>query len=64
MVIVFILVEVDWLFSEGGGWFLVLIGLVLVDGDCDVVVEFFFKCDLLMVVVSGVYDEDLCKCVL
>ncbi|WP_223863038.1 hypothetical protein, partial [Enterobacter hormaechei] len=58
------LAEADRLLSEGGGWFLVLTGLVLADGDRDAVVEFFLKRDLPTVVVSGVYDEDLRKRVL
>lgn len=64
VLVVISLVEVGWLLDEEQGWFLVLIGLVFVDGDCDGVVEFFLLCGLFMVVVSGVYDEDLCKCVL
>ncbi len=46
------------------GWFLVLTGLVLSDGDRDQVVEFFVSRNLPTVVVSGVYDEDLRKRVL
>ncbi|NEL42504.1 MAG: diguanylate cyclase response regulator, partial [Xanthomonas perforans] len=45
--------------DEEDGWFLVLTGLVLVDGDRDKVVEFFLSRKLPTVVVSGVYDEDL-----
>ena len=58
------LAEADRLLSEGAGWFPVLTGLVLADGDRDAVVEFFLKRDLPTVVVSGVYDEDLRKRVL
>ncbi len=58
VVIASTLAEADRLLSEGAGWFLVLTGLVLADGDRDAVVE-FFKRDLPTVVVSGVYDEDL-----
>lgn len=64
VVIASTLAEADRLLSEGGGWFLVLTGLVLADGDRDAVVEFFLKRDLPTVVVSGVYDEDLRKRVL
>jgi diguanylate cyclase (GGDEF)-like protein len=46
------------------GWFLVLTGLVLSDGDRDAVVDFFLARNLPTVVVSGVYDEDLRKRVL
>ena len=50
--------------DEEQGWFLVLTGLVLVDGDRDQVVEFFTARGLPTVVVSGVYDEDLRRRVL
>jgi len=46
------------------GWFLVLTGLVLSDGDRDQIVEFFVSRNLQTIVVSGVYDEDLRKRVL
>ncbi|WMJ68561.1 diguanylate cyclase [Stenotrophomonas sp. 24(2023)] len=58
------LAEADRLLSERGGWFLVLTGLVLADGDRDTVVDFFVQRNLPTVVVSGVYDEDLRKRVL
>lgn len=40
-------------------WFMVLTGLVLADGDRDMVVDCFLERGLPTVVVSGVYDEDL-----
>lgn len=46
------------------GWFLVLTGLVLSDGDRDTVVDFFLDRNLPTIVVSGVYDDDLRKRVL
>lgn len=58
------LAEADRLLSQEDGWFLVLTGLVLADGDRDTVVEFFLKRNLPTVVVSGVYDEDLRRRVL
>ncbi|KAG1591566.1 hypothetical protein G6F46_014560 [Rhizopus delemar] len=61
VVIASTLAEADRLLSEDGGWFLVLTGLVLADGDRDAVVEFFLKRGLPTVVVSSVYDEDLRK---
>ncbi|TWR23648.1 response regulator, partial [Xanthomonas vasicola] len=53
------LAEAARVLDEEDGWFLVLTGLVLVDGDRDKVVEFFLSRKLPTVVVSGVYDEDL-----
>ncbi|APO94226.1 diguanylate cyclase [Xanthomonas vesicatoria] len=53
------LAEAARVLDEEDGWFLVLTGLVLVDGDRDKVVEFFLSRNLPTVVVSGVYDEDL-----
>lgn len=53
------LAEAARVLDEESGWFLVLTGLVLVDGDRDKVVEFFLSRNLPTVVVSGVYDEDL-----
>ncbi|WP_369521496.1 hypothetical protein, partial [Escherichia coli] len=61
VVIASTLAEADRLLSEDGGWFLVLTGLVLADGDRDAVVEFFLKRGLPTGVVSSVYDEDLRK---
>lgn len=58
------LAEAARVLEEEDGWFLVLTGLVLVDGDRDQVVEFFVSRNLPTVVVSGVYDEDLRKRVL
>lgn len=58
------LAEAARVLEEEDGWFLVLTGLVLVDGDRDQVVEFFVSRKLPTVVVSGVYDEDLRKRVL
>ncbi|MDM7578528.1 diguanylate cyclase, partial [Xanthomonas fragariae] len=53
------LAEAARVLDEEDGWFLVLTGLVLVDGDRDKVVEFFLARKLPTVVVSGVYDENL-----
>lgn len=53
------LAEAARVLDEEDSWFLVLTGLVLVDGDRDKVVEFFLSRKLPTVVVSGVYDEDL-----
>ncbi|AVU03148.1 diguanylate cyclase [Xanthomonas oryzae pv. oryzae] len=53
------LAEAARVLDEEDGWFLVLTGLVLVDGHRDKVVEFFLSRKLPTVVVSGVYDEDL-----
>ncbi len=58
------LAEAGRLLDEEDGWFLVLTGLVLADGDRDQVVDFFVSRGLPTVVVSGVYDEDLRKRVL
>ena len=58
------LAEAGRLLSDEGGWFLVLTGLVLADGDRDTVVDYFLSRGLPTVVVSGVYDEDLRKRVL
>jgi len=58
------LAEAARVLDEEQGWFLVLTGLVLVDGDRDQVVEFFTTRGLPTVVVSGVYDEDLRRRVL
>ncbi|HBK47654.1 MAG TPA: diguanylate cyclase response regulator [Xanthomonadaceae bacterium] len=58
------LAEAARVLEEEDGWFLVLTGLVLVDGDRDKVVDFFVSRGLPTVVVSGVYDEDLRKRVL
>ena len=58
------LAEAGRLLDEEQGWFLVLTGLVLADGDRDKVVEYFLSRGLRTVVVSGVYDEDLRKRVL
>jgi len=58
------LAEAARVLEEQQGWFLVLTGLVLVDGDRDQVVEFFVSRGLPTVVVSGVYDEDLRRRVL
>ncbi len=58
------LAEAARVLEEDDDWFLVLTGLVLVDGDRDQVVEFFVSRGLPTVVVSGVYDEDLRKRVL
>ena len=62
--IVSTLAEAARVLDEEEGWFLVLTGLVLVDGDRDQVVEFFTARGLPTVVVSGVYDEDLRRRVL
>ena len=58
------LAEAGRLLDEEQGWFLVLTGLVLADGDRDTVVDYFLSRGLPTVVVSGVYDEDLRKRVL
>ena len=58
------LAEAGRLLDEEHGWFLVLTGLVLADGDRDTVVDYFLSRGLPTVVVSGVYDEDLRKRVL
>jgi diguanylate cyclase (GGDEF)-like protein len=58
------LAEAGELLDREEGWFLVLTGLVLADGDRDQVVEFFTSRKLPTVVVSSVYDEDLRKRVL
>jgi len=58
------LAEAGALLDNEDGWFLVLTGLVLADGDRDTVVEFFVSRGLPTVVVSGVYDEHLRKRVL
>ena len=58
------LAEAGRLLDEEKGWFLVLTGLVLADGDRDHVVDFFLSRGLRTVVVSSVYDEDLRKRVL
>ena len=53
------LAEAGELLNREGGWFLVLTGLVLADGDRDQVVQYFVERGLPTIVVSGVYDEDL-----
>ncbi len=58
------LAEAGELLNGEGGWFLVLTGLVLADGDRDQVVQYFVERGLPTIVVSGVYDEDLRKRVL
>lgn len=58
------LAEASALLDSEGGWFLVLTGLVLADGDRDQVVAYFVERGLPTIVVSGVYDEDLRKRVL
>ncbi len=58
------LAEAGELLDRESGWFLVLTGLVLADGDRDQVVDFFVSRGLPTVVVSSVYDEDLRKRVL
>ena len=58
------LAEAGELLNREGGWFLVLTGLVLADGDRDQVVQYFVERGLPTIVVSGVYDEDLRKRVL
>ena len=58
------LAEAGRLLEEQQGWFLVLTGLVLADGDRDGVVDFFVSRGMPTVVVSGVYDEDVRRRVL
>lgn len=58
------LAEAGQMLENEDGWFLVLTGLVLADGDRDTVVDFFVSRGLPTVVVSGVYDEDLRRRVL
>ncbi|WP_269791459.1 diguanylate cyclase [Stenotrophomonas sp. Iso1] len=58
------LAEAGALLDSEDGWFLVLTGLVLADGDRDQVVSYFVERGLPTIVVSGVYDEDLRKRVL
>jgi len=58
------LAEAGQMLEQEQGWFLVLTGLVLADGDRDDVVDYFVSRGLPTVVVSGVYDEDLRKRVL
>ncbi len=58
------LAEAGELLDRREGWFLVLTGLVLADGDRDRVVDYFVGCGLPTIVVSGVYDEGLRKRVL
>ncbi|MGV8959430.1 MAG: diguanylate cyclase [Stenotrophomonas sp.] len=58
------LAEAGELLDRESGWFLVLTGLVLADGDRDQVVDYFVSRGLPTIVVSGVYDEDLRKRVL
>ncbi|WP_313251401.1 diguanylate cyclase [Stenotrophomonas sp.] len=58
------LAEAGELLEREQGWFLVLTGLVLADGDRDHVVDYFVSRGLPTIVVSGVYDEDLRKRVL
>jgi len=58
------LAEAGELLDSEDGWFLVLTGLVLADGDRDQVVQYFVDRGLPTIVVSGVYDEDLRKRVL
>ncbi len=58
------LAEAGELLDREDGWFLVLTGLVLADGDRDQVVAYFVNRGLPTIVVSGVYDEDLRKRVL
>lgn len=58
------LAEAGALLDRENGWFLVLTGLVLADGDRDQVVDYFVNRGLPTIVVSGVYDEDLRKRVL
>ncbi|WP_305804977.1 diguanylate cyclase [Stenotrophomonas sp. YIM B06876] len=58
------LAEAGELLDRQSGWFLVLTGLVLADGDRDQVVDYFVSRGLPTIVVSGVYDEDLRKRVL
>ncbi|MCD9086471.1 diguanylate cyclase [Stenotrophomonas sp. SY1] len=58
------LAEAGELLDREQGWFLVLTGLVLADGDRDEVVAYFVNRGLPTIVVSSVYDEDLRKRVL
>lgn len=58
------LAEAGELLDREQGWFLVLTGLVLADGDRDEVVSYFVNRGLPTIVVSSVYDEDLRKRVL
>ncbi|WCE04065.1 diguanylate cyclase [Pseudoxanthomonas sp. JBR18] len=58
------LAEAARVLESEDGWFMVMTGLVLSDGDRDTVVDFFVSRGLPTVVVSGVYDEDLRKRVL
>ena len=58
------LAEAGALLDREQGWFLVLTGLVLADGDRDEVVSYFVNRGLPTIVVSSVYDEDLRKRVL
>ncbi|KAF1687461.1 diguanylate cyclase response regulator [Pseudoxanthomonas broegbernensis] len=53
------LAEARQALEEHDDWFMVLTGLVLADGDRDMVVDCFLDRGLPTVVVSGVYDEDL-----
>lgn len=53
------LAEASQLLARRSGWFMVLTGLVLADGDRDQVVDFFVSRGLPTIVVSGVYDEDM-----
>jgi diguanylate cyclase (GGDEF)-like protein len=58
------LAEAGRLLEEEQGWFLVMTGLVLADGDREAVVDYFVSRGLPTVVVSGVYDEDVRRRVL
>ncbi len=58
------LAEAGELLDREDGWFLVLTGLILADGDRDQVVQYFVNRGLPTIVVSSVYDEDLRKRVL
>src|SRR5690606_8127072 len=58
------LAEASRLLEQEQGWFLVLTGLVLADGDRDQVVDYFVGRGLPTIVVSSVYDESLRKRVL
>lgn len=58
------LAEASVLLEQEQGWFLVLTGLVLADGDRDQVVDYFLGRGLPTIVVSSVYDEGLRKRVL